>query len=63
MGLFSGTKLTTADVEQETHARIKQIVRRLSNGEIDPPDAVQQLTDLIIRSAQAMTRVLAREEK
>ncbi len=56
MGLYSGTKLTDTDVDRETQQRIKQIVRRLVNSEIEPPDATRQLIDLIVRASNRKTR-------
>ncbi len=61
MGLYSGMNLTDTDVDRETQQRIKQIVRRLMNGEIDPPDGERQLIDLIVRASNRKTRTLGRE--
>lgn len=63
MSLFSGTRLTDRDVEVQTQKRIRDLVRKLWEGRIGPDDASRQLIDLIGRSANAKTRVMARDEK
>lgn len=56
MSLFSGTKLTDRDIDSQTQQRVRLIIKRLMNGEFDPPDAIRQLTDLIVRASNARTR-------
>ena len=63
MSLFSGTRLTDRDIDVGTQKRVKDIVRRLWVAQIDPDDASRQLIDLIVRSANAKTRVQARDTK
>jgi hypothetical protein len=56
MSLFSGARLTDRNVEVGVQKRVREIVMRLSNGAIDPPDANRLLVDLIVREANALAR-------
>lgn len=57
MSLFSGTRLTDRDVEVQTQKRVRVIVQGLWEGRIGPDDGIRQLTDLIVRSANALQRI------
>ncbi len=62
MSLFSGTKLTDRDIDAKVQKQVRQIVIDLHNGRLDGPDAVRQLTDLIVRTANTMTRLKVAKE-
>ena len=61
VSLFSGTRLTERNVETTIDKQVHLIVRRLVNSEIEPIDARRQLTDLLVRAANAMAGIKARE--
>lgn len=62
MSFLTGTRVTDRDIEMAIQKRVRQIVRRLSNGEIDPPDAIRQLVDLLVRAINVKTRLERRGE-
>jgi hypothetical protein len=51
---------TREEVDKAALGRIKTVVRQVWEGQVDPPDAVRQLSDLIHKTADAYTRVDAR---
>lgn len=61
MSLFSGTRLTDRDIDATVQKRVRVVVQRLWTAQIDPEDAIRQLVDLIVRSANAKTRAQSRE--
>jgi len=63
MSLFSGTRLTERNVENTIHERVKAIVLRLVENQIDHADAIRQLEDLLIRAVNAKTRHMKAEKE
>lgn len=63
MGFLSGARVTDRDVEVKVQQRIRLIVKRLAQGEIDPPDASRQLIDVIGTAVTTMTRLKAAKEQ
>ena len=61
MSFLTGTKVTDKDIDAGIQKRVRLIVTRLSNYEIDPPDAIRQLTDLIVKATNTRTRTQGRE--
>jgi hypothetical protein len=61
VSIFTGTRTTDRDIEMGIQRGVRKIVLRLTNGEIDPPDATRQLIDLLVRAVNAKTRLLGRE--
>lgn len=61
MSLFSGTRLTDRNVSTTVQKQVRKIVMELYIGKVDPPDAIRQLTDLLVRAANAMAGIQARE--
>ena len=61
MSFMTGTRLTDRDIDTAIQKRVRAIVRRLWTGQVDPEDVIRQLVDLIVRSANAKTRVMHRE--
>ncbi len=57
MSLFSGTRLTDRDIDHQTQKRIRLIVKRFGNGEIDEPDANRQLIDLLVKALNAKAQI------
>jgi len=61
VSFLTGQRVTDRDVEMGIQRSVRLIVKRLSNGEIDPPDANRQLVDLIVKVVNTMTRRFGRE--
>ena len=62
MSLFSGANLKDWHIDAAVQREVRLVIKRLHNGEIDPPDAIQQLHGLILKTAKAMTRLEVAKE-